>query len=74
MARRKFVRGVGFKQTKKPGAVRLKIGRILVPCDDLADAKKSAAYFIKTGAREVEIQELYPSGTWTSTHIVDRNS
>jgi hypothetical protein len=73
MARWKQTRGVKFS-TKQVGDIRLKWDRRLMPSASLADAKKSAEFFIRAGAKEIEIQERYPSGTWITTHILNRNS
>lgn len=73
MARWKQTRGVKFS-TKKTGDIRLKWGRRIMPSATVADAKKSAEFFVRAGATEVEIQERYPSGTWITTHIVSRLS
>ena len=62
------------RRNAKTGDYRLRWGRRLLHCSSRADAKKSAEYFVRAGATEVEIQERYPSGNWITTDIVSRLS
>lgn len=65
---------MGKRKTKNVGDWRIKDGRRILHCFGRADAKKQATFFITAGAKEIEIQERYPSGTWVTTDIVNRNS
>lgn len=60
--------------TLPTGSYRLRWGKRLLHCSSRTDAKKSAEHFIRAGAKEIEIQERYPSGTWVTTDIVMRTS
>ena len=69
-----MARGVRFSKAKLTGSWRVKAGRRVLHATSRSNAKTSATYFIKAGAKEVEIQERYPSGTWITTDIVTLSS
>jgi hypothetical protein len=63
-----------FSRAKPTGAYRTRSPArgLVAHAESLAEARKDARYFVKSGASKIEIQERFPSGRWTTIETIER--
>ena len=67
-------RSARFSRAKPTGSYRVvqpSTRRVASHADSLRAARTDAEYWIKAGARSMEIQERFPSGKWVTVEVVD---
>ena len=73
----RYSSGVRFSRAKPTGSYRVlqsSTRRVASHSDSLRDARVDADYWIKAGAKSMEIQERFPSGKWVTVDTVTRES
>ena len=69
--------GARFSRAKPTGRFRVlqpSTRRVASHSDSLREARVDAEYWIKAGAKSMEIQERFPSGKWVTVETVTRES